>query len=604
VYGYNDKSGTLGTVYTIIEDGEDLVLGSNHGVFYLKGEDLKFLKSSNGQVWNLTRFGDEIICGHNNGTFSIKNNQFVLINDISGGMDFKGIPNTEIFIQPNYTGLAHYQKIHGEWVFDRYSEVDFPINSVYFDEKGHLWVESAHRGIFQYQFLNDHKNLKLLKKYTSNSSHNKLFALGNRIFISGKNKIFRYDVINDTLLRDPILEKKLSPFEEISSLNPEILLTVNKNSQNIFNIQTSGIFKLNEDLVNNRIVRNFPSATDLSNDVFLLMDDGFLKVRPSAITNKITKEKVFLEDVKVNGEEISSADGVEIPNKKNLIYFRFSNRTPGNISVPSYSFKLDGFDNSWSEPSGTSEVSYNNLPAGDYEFKVKSEGSLNDDIIPLYMFSILQPWYFSTWAWFAYVSILILILLLINYYNKLKYIRQKKVLEREMEYEHKLVIQKQNFESNKIITELEQEKLRSKLKSKSKELASYAALMARKEDILVEMEKEIKNSNIKKENKKLYLKLMDIKDRQSNSQNEWRLFERNFHEVHDDFFKILQKKFPGLTPKDLKLCAFLRMNLSSKEIAPLIGITFRSIELHRYRLRKKFNLSKKDNLVKILMNLN
>jgi DNA-binding CsgD family transcriptional regulator len=96
---------------------------------------------------------------------------------------------------------------------------------------------------------------------------------------------------------------------------------------------------------------------------------------------------------------------------------------------------------------------------------------------------------------------------------------------------------------------------------------------------------------------------MDIKDRQSNSQNEWKLFEKNFHEVHDDFFKILQNKYSGLTPGDLKLCAFLRMNLSSKEIAPLIGITFRSIELHRYRLRKKFHLSKKDNLVKILMNL-
>ncbi|MCJ7756996.1 MAG: hypothetical protein MUP24_02535 [Gillisia sp.] len=79
--------------------------------------------------------------------------------------------------------------------------------------------------------------------------------------------------------------------------------------------------------------------------------------------------------------------------------------------------------------------------------------------------------------------------------------------------------------------------------------------------------------------------------------------ERNFNEVHDDFFKISQKKYPGRTPNDLKLCAFLRMNLSSKEIAPLIGIIFRSIELHRYRLRKKFQLSKKDNLVKILMNL-
>jgi DNA-binding CsgD family transcriptional regulator len=603
VYGYNDTSGTLGTVYTIIDDADGLVLGSNHGVFYLKGEELEFLKSSNGQVWNLTRVGDEIICGHNNGTFSIKNNQFSLINDISGGMDFKRIPNTELFIQPNYTGLAHYQKVNGEWVYKRYSEIDFPINSIYFDEKDHLWIESAHRGIFQYKFLNDHKELQLLKKFASTSSQNKLFGLENKIFISGKNKVFRYDVVNDTLLRDPILERKLSPFDEISSLNPEILVAENKNSQMIFNITASGSFNLNEDLVNNRIVKNFPGATALSNDVFMLMDDGFLKIRPSAINKESSEEMVSLEVVKVNGERMPVKERVKIPYKKNLIYFRFSNKAPGNISLPTYSYKLDGYDNSWSVPSGISEVSYNNLPAGDFVFKVKPESSLNDESTTMYMFSILQPWYLSNWAWFGYVSILIMGVLLINYYNKLKFINKKKALERELEFEHKLVIQKQNFENNRIITELEQEKLKGKLKSKSKELASYAALMARKEDILAEMEKEINNSNIKKENQKLYLKLMDIKDRQSNSQNEWKLFERNFHEVHDDFFKILQNKYPGLTPNDLKLCAFLRMNLSSKEIAPLIGITFRSIELHRYRLRKKFQLSKKDNLVKILMNL-
>src|SRR5690606_7324928 len=120
----------------------------------------------------------------------------------------------------------------------------------------------------------------------------------------------------------------------------------------------------------NRIVKNFPGATALSNDVFMFMDDGFLKIQPSAINkNNTSGEKVFLEVVKVNGERLPINDGVKIPNKKNLIYFRFSNKTPGNISLPFYSYKLDGYDNSWSAPSGISEVSYSNLPAGDFVFK-------------------------------------------------------------------------------------------------------------------------------------------------------------------------------------------------------------------------------------------
>ncbi len=193
-----------------------------------------------------------------------------------------------------------------------------------------------------------------------------------------------------------------------------------------------------------------------------------------------------------------------------------------------------------------------------------------------------------------------MILFLVHYYNKQKFNRKKKLLERDLEYKQNLTFQKQNFENNNKIIQLEQEKLKTQLKSKSKELASYAALMAKKEDMLNEIEREIVKSNIKKENKTLYSKLMNIKEQQSNSQNDWALFDINFNEVHDDFFKNLQLKFPNLTPKDLKMCAYLIMNLSSKEIAPLIGITYRSVELHRYRLRKKFNLPKNQNLVKFL----
>ncbi len=113
-------------------------------------------------------------------------------------------------------------------------------------------------------------------------------------------------------------------------------------------------------------------------------------------------------------------------------------------------------------------------------------------------------------------------------------------------------IQRQNFENSKMITELEQEKLRGKLKAKSKELATYAALMARKEDILIEMEREINKSNIKKENNKLYNKLIDIKDKQVHTQNEWKLFERNFNEVHEDFFKSFTAKLSNANAKRFK----------------------------------------------------
>ena len=85
------------------------------------------------------------------------------------------------------------------------------------------------------------------------------------------------------------------------------------------------------------------------------------------------------------------------------------------------------------------------------------------------------------------------------------------------------------------------------------------------------------------------------------SEESWRIFEDNFNEVHEDFLKRLKQQFPDLSPGDLKLAAYLRMNLSSKEISPLLFISVRSIENKRSRLRKKLGLKEEDNLVDFII---
>ncbi|HWK99165.1 MAG TPA: LuxR C-terminal-related transcriptional regulator, partial [Parapedobacter sp.] len=66
-------------------------------------------------------------------------------------------------------------------------------------------------------------------------------------------------------------------------------------------------------------------------------------------------------------------------------------------------------------------------------------------------------------------------------------------------------------------------------------------------------------------------------------------------------FKKLKADHPELVPNDMKLCAYLRMNMSSKEIASLLNITTRGVEIRRYRLRKKLNLAPGKNLTEFLM---
>ncbi|MNE73661.1 hypothetical protein D3C80_1696840 [compost metagenome] len=88
-----------------------------------------------------------------------------------------------------------------------------------------------------------------------------------------------------------------------------------------------------------------------------------------------------------------------------------------------------------------------------------------------------------------------------------------------------------------------------------------------------------------------------------NDERDWNLFENSFNEAHENFFKKLKAKHTDLSPNDLKLCAYLRMNMSSKELASILNITLRGVEIRRYRLRKKLNLEHDKNLAEFLMEL-
>jgi DNA-binding CsgD family transcriptional regulator len=88
-----------------------------------------------------------------------------------------------------------------------------------------------------------------------------------------------------------------------------------------------------------------------------------------------------------------------------------------------------------------------------------------------------------------------------------------------------------------------------------------------------------------------------------NIDKEWENFAKHFDKVHSDFLIELKERHSAITPNELKLCAYLRMNLSTKEIAQLMNISVRGVEISRYRLRKKLGISSETNLFDYLINL-
>ena len=86
-----------------------------------------------------------------------------------------------------------------------------------------------------------------------------------------------------------------------------------------------------------------------------------------------------------------------------------------------------------------------------------------------------------------------------------------------------------------------------------------------------------------------------------NDHEDWKLFEEYFKSAHRDFLEKLQQKYSDLTPGDLRICCLLRMNLSTKEIALLLNVSVRAVELRRYRLRKRLGIGNDVNLVDFLI---
>ncbi len=92
-------------------------------------------------------------------------------------------------------------------------------------------------------------------------------------------------------------------------------------------------------------------------------------------------------------------------------------------------------------------------------------------------------------------------------------------------------------------------------------------------------------------------------DRNINNEDDWKIFEEAFNNADKDFLKRIKDLHPQLTSNDLRLCAYLRLNLSSKEIAPLLNISVRSVEVKRYRLRKKIDLPRENSLTDYILSV-
>jgi len=145
----------------------------------------------------------------------------------------------------------------------------------------------------------------------------------------------------------------------------------------------------------------------------------------------------------------------------------------------------------------------------------------------------------------------------------------------------------------------ENERLQQDIENKNRELAISTMSLIKKNEFLNSLKFELKEKN----DTKSLNPVIKIIDKNLNNTDDWKFFQEAFNNADKDFLKKIKSKHPDLTPNDLRLCAYLRLNLSSKEIAPLLNISPRSVEVKRYRLRKKMDLDHDASLTNYILEI-
>jgi tetratricopeptide (TPR) repeat protein len=154
-------------------------------------------------------------------------------------------------------------------------------------------------------------------------------------------------------------------------------------------------------------------------------------------------------------------------------------------------------------------------------------------------------------------------------------------------------------------TELKQKNLAQDIEIKNKELTTNVMYLIRKNELINDVAErllDVKKTIVPDNQKIVHDIILDLQREADN--DSWKEFEMRFNQVHGDFYNKLRKLYPALSPADEKLCAFLRLNMSSKEIAAITKQSVKSVEVARARLRKKLDLTNTtSNLVSHLSNL-
>ena len=633
-----------GSGYTATIFNNKLFVGTSNGLYSVgleQNNDLSFSKgnfvpvnNAKGQIWGLSIINNQLLLGNHEGAFVIKENTAIPLEIYPGYWNFLPVSPTfptSQMIAGNYSGLTIFDFKGNQ--FQKSTEVlpDFNESSrfIAIDKFDNFWVSHPYHGVYRIKKQNDGK-YKVFnypdKKGLPSLLNNHVFKIKNDVLFATENGIYIYNEQKDSFEISSYYQKLLGN-QSIRYLKEDVsgnIWFIHEKTLGVIDYTSKDPSVICLPELHNKLLSGFEFIYPVNqNNIFIGGEKGFFhinyeKYKKNTPDLKVQVREVYIIDKSdsllfggyfkgINEPQLQDADKIpEIANHWKTIRFEYSASLFGYLTNLEYSFRLKGFDDNWSEWTKRTEKEFTNLPEGKYIMEVKVRSNLGKESpVASYSFKILPPWYLSIWAYCFYFILFLICNYSIYYWLKKKFRQQRARYEAEQKrlmYIHELEISKTESQ----LVSLRNENLEKEINFKNSELASSAMHLFKKGDLisklkagLTQLIKTIDNQQAVSELKKM-VKTLNEDDHMD---DEWENFTKHFDKVHSDFLSKLKDLHPTISPNELKLSAYLRMNLSTKEIAQLMNISARGVEVSRYRLRKKLELPTEMTLFDYLINI-
>ena len=616
----NEELGVEGTGYDAHFFDNSLYLGTNNGLFvantadlFLNEDHFSLFPNSEGQVYKISQIEKELFLNHHEGAFKIDGHELKKIHDI-GTWNLIKTSKPNVVLGGDYKGIKYFEKKNNSWVNTK----DLPDLSessriLVFENDTTLWMSHGYRGVYRIKF---DKNMKYKNKiehfddrhgFPSNiliTSYN----LNGKMVFTSKSGIFNFNKDSLNFSSNQFFDNYLGKehvSELVSGINNSVYYIQNQNF-GVLNQKKYGefdkktkIFKhinkyISDDLQDISVVNN--------NSVFITAKDGFIKYDPQKNHHIEKKFSTIIRSVKVSKAEDSLLIAIPINkeklkiNNKQSVKIEFASPFYDGFEDLKYSYRLKPLDEKWSKWTDTNEKSYDHLPYGDYTFEVKAKNIYDlESKVSSFPFQVSTPWYANWYAKTGYFTLFLVFIILIPVLQRKKYKVENSIIKKEKEKEIRV--------KNEEIDKLYNEKLQTELNLKNDQLTSTTMQLIKNKEFIQGIQAKIITSIDKGGSVQELKRIISSIDKELSDEDYWAKFAYHFDQVHGNYLEKLSSMNIKLSPREIKLAAFLRMNMSSKEIAKLLNITHRGVELARYRLRKKLKLERKQNLVEYLIEL-